>query len=171
MELIDADAHLDCVKEIVSAANRYVIFLSPFWCLGDRDFDIHDFDEVFENALKRGVRILLLCGSNQLNLLREYYRNLYSKYDRRCSVFYIDVKKDTNGVYVSDFHAKLYMNEKSVLVTSRNISGFKSKSVDLGILVSEACVIEDIISWLKKLFLEAKSNSYLRKFFKIALYE
>lgn len=173
MKLIDPSLHEECLKDIVSTANKYVIFMSPYWCKEGKEYDIKIFDEVFEDALRRGVKILLLCKGTQINYLRDHYTDFYNKYDRRCSVFVLGSKRDffwdcfdyfdlqDEGI---DFHIKVYMNENKALITSRNISGFKTESIDLGVLVSGCKIMKDLKKFLKDLIIKTDSNYYMQKF-------
>lgn len=174
MRLVNSDSHAECIKEIVSSAKQYIVFMSPFWCVAKNGYDVDilrdssgnnfSLDDLFEDALSRGVRILLLCKHDQLLLLQKHFEVFYKKYNRKCSVFSLDMNWWSETSPIFEFHSKVYMNESLALVTSRNISGFKRNTIDLGVLISEDEIIEELKDWMNKLFLEVQPVGYLQRF-------
>lgn len=161
MRLVTWEDHFNCVCRIIDNSKKYVIILSPFWCVDNNPYNISIFDNAIGRKLKQDddVHLLFLCNNNdEHEIVRSHYRKFYTKYEQRCSVFSLPKK----------FHIKLYMNETSFLITSRNVSGFSHKSLDLGVLGSDKKIMCDLKFWLQDL-LNDSPDEYVRRF--LDLYE
>ena len=163
MQLVSWEDHFNCICRIIASSKKYVIFLSPFWNVDIDPYNITLFDNAIGRKLKKDkdVHFLFLCNNNnddELEIVRSHFRKFYTKYEQRCSVFSLSKK----------FHAKLYMNEATFLITSRNVSGFSHKSLDLGIVGGDKKMMSDLKFWLQDL-LNDSPDEYVRRF--LDLYE
>ena len=167
-KLVKQHQHEKLLEKLIIRANSFVIFISPFWHHKDDIFPIYKlYDECIKNALKRGVRFLFLCKDEDKSLIEEYYAEHNDKYSNGIRVFAFGFDCGYGFHHPeSNVHAKIYMNEKECVITSKNIAGLGSNSLDLGVHTNAKKLYDDVFDEVKS-YIGAQTNDVINYFHSI----
>ncbi len=165
-KLVKHNQHEKLLEKLILRANSFVIFISPFWHHKGDTFPIYEiYNECIKNALKRGVRFLFLCEEHDKSLIEDYYTELNEKYSNGLHVYsfgFYDVDVRFH-VAQSNVHAKIYMNEKECVITSKNIAGLRSNSIDLGVYTNAKKLYDDVFDEVKS-YIGGQTNDVINYF-------
>ncbi|OAV71750.1 putative HKD family nuclease [Bacteroidales bacterium Barb4] len=106
------------VEDLISKAKGLLVIISPYLQLSDK------VRELLENK-ERGkiVKVIILCGKEKLKTEElEFLQNL----------------KCVNLYFYKDLHAKCYLNEKKMIISSMNLYEYSQKNnIEMGILIEK----------------------------------
>ncbi|OAV71143.1 putative HKD family nuclease [Bacteroidales bacterium Barb6] len=106
------------VEDLISKAKDRLVIISPYLQLSDK------VRELLENK-ERGkiVKVIILCGKEKLKTEElEFLQNL----------------KCVNLYFYKDLHAKCYLNEKKMIISSMNLYEYSQKNnIEMGILIEK----------------------------------
>ena len=167
-KIVKRNQHEKLLEKLILRANSFVIFISPFWHHKGSTFPIYEiYNECIINALKRGVRFLFLCDAVDKSLIEEYYAELNDKYSNGIRVCAFGFNEGCGCHYPqSNVHAKIYMNEKECVITSKNISGLDSISLELGVYTNAKKLYDDVFDEVKS-YIGSQTNDVINYFYAI----
>ena len=130
--LID-DAVERAVLDLIREAKEYVQLVSPY-----NDFWEHLKDAIHD-ALQRGVKVTLV------------YRQGEQKPENKNPIDWL-LEAGGHAHEVRKLHAKIYLSESSLLITSMNLLDSSSKnSKEVGVRIADLKEREELLSYVKKL--------------------
>ncbi|MGM9838121.1 MAG: hypothetical protein ACI30A_06510 [Paludibacteraceae bacterium] len=153
MYLQDADKQKAFICDMFLSAKKIMVLVSPFWNLDT--FAYNNFECRMYNALSKGIDIFIICKENDFELLS----NGLSASER----------KNLHILCASDFHLKLYFNDSVYLITSMNISQYRGRGTELGVMIQDryingASVRYILIDYICS-FLRYEDGKYFRNYF------
>lgn len=172
-KLVNHNQHEELLKKLILNANNFVILISPYWHHKDSTYPVYEaYDEYIEDGLKRDVRFLFMCDEADRSLIDEHYTNLNKKYNNGILIssfgFYDD--QICSHIPQRDVHAKIYMNERECVITSKNIAGLSSNSIDLGVYSNAKKIYKELFDIVKS-YIDAQSNDVFEYFYSILTQE
>ena len=168
-KIVKRNQHEELLKKMILNANNFVILISPYWHHKDSTYPVYEaYDEYIEDGLKRDVRFLFMCDEADRSLIDEHYTYLNKKYNNGILVssfgFYDD--QICSHIPQRDVHAKIYMNERECVITSKNIAGLSSNSLDLGVYSNTKKIYKELFDIVKS-YIDAQSYDVFEYFYSI----
>lgn len=151
------DCHYLEIKSIIDNAQKYLILCAPYWwAQNDEDRLSKDFSSdillPIVRCVNKGVKVVLISSAKYYESLKTMFREEFG-----VSVYVC---------YSDNFHCKVYMNEKSILVTSMNLCN--NTKNDIG------CLFENDMNLRKEIFEvienEILEHNYHKQYFKKVAY-
>lgn len=130
LRIVPSEETISSIQHILRFASKYALIISPFYDKFSINNDLRKLGiiECIEDALSRGVNIVLICRySDDFEQIRKSYlkNNKGHFFVRYC---------DTISPGKIKLHSKIYMNENECLITSFNLASFSLDSFELGVL-------------------------------------
>ena len=168
-KIVKHNQHEELLKKLILNANNFVILISPYWHHKDSTYPVYEaYDECIEDGLKRGIRFLFMCDEVDKGSINEHYTNLNKKYNNGILIssfgFYDD--QICSHIPQRDVHAKIYMNERECVITSKNIAGLSSNSLDLGVYSNAKMIYKELFDIVKS-YIDAQSYDVFEYFYSI----
>lgn len=139
MELLKQKGIGDEIIKLIRNASEHVILISPFCHF----LEWQELKEAISDAIERNVHVEL------------FTRNPSTSTHRPSTIQWLDEV----GVWiytVANLHAKLYMNEKTAIVTSLNLLHFSHlNSVEIGFSTHDSNIVEELYENYYLLFLNS----------------
>lgn len=130
-KVVKGALHYKEIRNLIDGASKYLILCTPYWWYQPKEDDYKDehlltkdlpvdfLSEILLPILRtanKDVKVLLIAA-------KKYYNNLRSLFE--CN----ELDKSIFVCYSDNFHCKVYMNEKRMLVTSMNLCNNNNNDV------------------------------------------
>ncbi len=143
-EFLSTYTILHNLKKIVQEANKQVVLVSPYIKLSGPTF------HSLKVAADRNIVIKMIHGKRYLN---------------KNELKTLEEIKNIELYFVKDLHAKCYLNESKMIITSMNLYEFsENNNLEMGVLIdrkNDELLFENAITLVGNIFSNAKRISFI----------